>query len=301
MSRVDFHDLASRAVAEAGQNSLKRAVEKELLHFDILHIMARQGFLDNLVFHGGTALRLCHAGERLSEDLDFCTRSVPAGKYAAALGPALKSFLEKRYGLQVRITEPRDQSYASVRVERWWVSVQTEPGRPDLPWQRIKIAIAAVPARSHEARTLGQIYSVLPGGYADTVLRAATRECIVADKLVAFPAALPSYVRWRDIWDICWLHSRGTGVDLPLFMAKLDDYGVRDFGRLLAEAAKAVTGLVRSGEFARSLENFVPASLAERTLHSRPWLEATAVRFCDILTGLQREFGNHGRRIRPPD
>ena len=73
MTRTDFRDLARRAVAAAGNGGLERVVEKEILHYDILHAMARSGLMAGLVFHGGTALRLCHGGQRLSEDLDFCT------------------------------------------------------------------------------------------------------------------------------------------------------------------------------------------------------------------------------------
>ena len=46
-------------------------VEKELLHYELLHVLNRGGWLDGLTFQGGTALRLCYGGSRLSEDLDF--------------------------------------------------------------------------------------------------------------------------------------------------------------------------------------------------------------------------------------
>ena len=59
MTRTDFLDLARRAVAAAGYGGLERVVEKEILHYDILHAMARSGLMAGLVFHGGTALRLC--------------------------------------------------------------------------------------------------------------------------------------------------------------------------------------------------------------------------------------------------
>ena len=46
-------------------------VEKELLHHDILRILSKTDLLKNLTFIGGTCLRLCYGGVRLSEDLDF--------------------------------------------------------------------------------------------------------------------------------------------------------------------------------------------------------------------------------------
>ena len=59
------------------------AIEKELLHFEILAAMQRAGHLQGLVFKGGTCLRLCHGALRFSEDLDFSGGKsfVPAGRH----------------------------------------------------------------------------------------------------------------------------------------------------------------------------------------------------------------------------
>ena len=46
-------------------------IEKEILHHDIMHVLVKQGALQQLTFIGGTALRLCYNSSRLSEDLYF--------------------------------------------------------------------------------------------------------------------------------------------------------------------------------------------------------------------------------------
>ena len=58
MTQADFRDLARRAAAAAGYDGMEQVVEKEILHYDILHAIARSGLVADLVFHGGTALRL---------------------------------------------------------------------------------------------------------------------------------------------------------------------------------------------------------------------------------------------------
>ena len=57
--------------AEMEQNLVKEAI-----HLHLLSAMSDAGILRHAVFQGGTALRLCYAGERYSEDLDFvCGKS----------------------------------------------------------------------------------------------------------------------------------------------------------------------------------------------------------------------------------
>ena len=290
MTRADLGGLSRRAVSEAGYEGLLRVVEKEILHFDILHVMARSGLLSGLVFHGGTALRLCHGGVRLSEDLDFCTDgNYPTGK-AATLATELQAYLTARYGLQVRIAEPTPRAREGIRVWRWWIRVETEPGHTDVPWQRIKLEIADVRSRKNEARSLSRNYDVIATGFEDTVVRVETREGILADKLVSFPTALPTYVRWRDIWDMRWLDGRGVTVDAALVRAKASDYRIENFHRHLAAAVEQLPGLVRSGGLAEKLGRFLPPEVADRTVCNELWLEAVAVQVGELLDGLRRDL-----------
>jgi predicted nucleotidyltransferase component of viral defense system len=69
-------NLFDGLVAQALENKpdlspLRVVVEKELLHHDILNTLSQHDLLENLTFIGGTCLRSCYGGIRLSEDLDF--------------------------------------------------------------------------------------------------------------------------------------------------------------------------------------------------------------------------------------
>jgi hypothetical protein len=67
-----FDQLVNEALrSRADLSSLRPAVEKELLHHDILREMSGAGLLAGLTFIGGTCLRACYGSSRLSEDLDF--------------------------------------------------------------------------------------------------------------------------------------------------------------------------------------------------------------------------------------
>ena len=79
--------------------------------------------MDGLVFQGGTSLRLCYGSNRYSEDLDF----VGGSEYSSS-------------------------ALAALNVDRWQVSITTDPGRRNLPKQRIKIDVANIPAYTKTVR-----------------------------------------------------------------------------------------------------------------------------------------------------
>ena len=67
----DFSELVALAMANPGLLALRPVVEKELLHYAIFQALDAEGLLKDLVFQGGTSLRLCRGSDWFSEDLDF--------------------------------------------------------------------------------------------------------------------------------------------------------------------------------------------------------------------------------------
>ena len=58
-AKIDFELLARRAMLNPAVSHMGPVIRKELLHYDILFCLERNGLLKNLVFRGGTSLRLC--------------------------------------------------------------------------------------------------------------------------------------------------------------------------------------------------------------------------------------------------
>ena len=71
MKQEDFKLYVEKAMADSEMSAMRPVVEKELLHYEIFNALDQDGLLKNLVFQGGTSLRLCRGSERFSEDLDF--------------------------------------------------------------------------------------------------------------------------------------------------------------------------------------------------------------------------------------
>lgn len=61
---ADFNALVAKAMQQAEVAAMRPVIEKELLHYDILYCLDQAGLLNELVFQGGTSLRLCHGGNR---------------------------------------------------------------------------------------------------------------------------------------------------------------------------------------------------------------------------------------------
>jgi predicted nucleotidyltransferase component of viral defense system len=262
-------NLFDKLVTEALKNQahlspLRAVVEKELLHHDILRVMRDYNFFTNLTFIGGTCLRLCYGGVRLSEDLDFTGGTNFSRKQLSEMGKVITKNLQNKYGLRIVVSEPvKDKQNA----DTWKIKIETRPKAKDISNQRINIDICTLPSYERLPMMLLNPYGV-DMGTSGLIIQAQSREEIYADKLVAF-ALRPNRLKYRDIWDILWLHNKGLEPRLALIPRKLEDrncikeYFFKLFSerlRLLKEAPK-----VRL-EFKQEMLRFLPPEQIRSTL-----------------------------------
>jgi predicted nucleotidyltransferase component of viral defense system len=217
----DFNALVALAMTQTGSTAMKPVVEKEILHYDIFHALDKDGLLKNLVFQGGTSLRLCRGASRFSEDLDFAGGKDFSAAQMEPIKQCIETHIGARYGLKVEVKQPkamaRDQDGEHIMVAKWQISIETTPEQRDFPRQRINIEIANVPAYTRELMPLRLNYDFLLG-YGAVLVNVESLNEIMADKVIAFPAAT-KYVRFRDIWDLAWLSQQGAKLDPALVLA----------------------------------------------------------------------------------
>jgi len=103
--KATFSNLVDRAMMQAGRGQMRPVIEKELLHYDILFGLERDGLIDQLTFQGGTALRLCYGSQRLSEDLDFAGGRDFSRTSVDGIKASLEAYIGQRYGLEVIVRE----------------------------------------------------------------------------------------------------------------------------------------------------------------------------------------------------
>lgn len=297
ITREDFSRLVGRVMRDAGVAHMRPVIEKELLHCDILFCLEQENLLDNLVFQGGTSLRLCRGGNRFSEDLDFAGGRDFSSARLDGMKDCIEGYIGSRYDLEVRVKEPaeleKDLKYAGLNIRKWQVSVITAPQRKDLPQQRIKVEVADVPAYTKEAVPLHTNYAFLPDGYDDTLIFAETLDEVMADKLISLPAT-QKYIRHRDIWDLGWLKQKGATVRPGLARQKMEDYRLSGGAEMLDDMMERLPNIVAGADFKNEMRRFLPSDVYDRTLGRKKFGGFLTQTVVGLLKELKQEL--HGMR-----
>jgi predicted nucleotidyltransferase component of viral defense system len=272
----NFNLLVDRAMSVPGRTHMRPAVAKELLHYDILFCLDKDGLLDDLTFQGGTSLRLCHGASRFSEDLDFVGGKEFATPNLIKMKSCLEKYIGERYGLEVLVKEPKDiataPKYQDIKVDKWQIAVITSPQKKDIPRQKIKIEVVNVPAYSRVPLSLQHNYDFLPDGYSDILIMTETLDEILADKLISL-VSCQRYIRYRDIWDLRWLKQQGAKINPEYVLAKIHDYKESNYPEKLKIMINRFEEIVRSKEFQNEMSRFIPTDVLERTLKKDKFID----------------------------
>ena len=275
--RFPFRDLADIVTAAPEYQGMHAIVEKELLHYELLHVLRRGGWLDKLVFQGGTSLRLFHGSSRMSEDLDFSGGPGFSAEHMAGLAAYLENSLpEQADGLNVQVSPPKSPRDlpGDIRVSTWRVGIEIEPRQKHQPRQRIKIDIDNTLSHTSYARQIRKNYKELPD--YNLMVHVQGEEEILANKLVAFPTSVATRnrPRYRDIWDMNWLRIRGHHIRVDLLASKMKEHNVPP--SLIDAAADKAAGLVHSPAFAMEMRRFLLRGTVAETLDNPPFMEGLA-------------------------
>jgi predicted nucleotidyltransferase component of viral defense system len=272
--KIAFRKLAESIAANQGQVQMLPVIEKELLHYEILCALSEKGYLENLVFQGGTALRLCYGASRMSEDLDFAGGDSFDANMLQGMKETVEVAIARRYDVDVRVREPKrqvidqkDTRLQKVTVERWQIRVVTMRKRPDIPQQLIKLEVAAIPAYERIIRPLLVNYPELPEGYSNVLLPVESLKEIVADKLVSL--AVAQNIRYRDFWDLRWISinpaQSSQGYE-ELVLRKVSDYGITDYAKQVEQVLERLEQNIESREFLAQMRRFIPAATLAQTM-----------------------------------
>ena len=227
-------------------------VFQEETHKAILACLSRENAFNDLVFQGGTSLRLFYGNPRFSEDLDFVLQE---GK--------------KRFDLTKKIS--KIQTFVNELfpfLEKIKIEIQKNDKNmqriifkiiSDIPDQKLRIhlELAYVPSYQNQPRILD--YPPL-----NPAVRVEAMSEILADKLTAL--ANRSYLKGRDIWDIYFLVvEKQITVPWNLVIKKANDYGFTSAG-LKKDLLDACRQLRKEGVLILSNEmiRFLPMSLFDQ-------------------------------------
>ena len=246
---------------------LDDVVEKEILHHDIMYVLHKESVLQQLVFIGGTSLRLCYNSSRLSEDLDFTAGIHFNPAQLTGLEHRIQQHLEQKYGLNVSVRKPEP---TNGDTSTWKITIEKHPGRPDIPSQKMHIDICAIPSFDIQNRPIMDHYQInSPISGLPIPVQSLTE--ILADKMVAF-AYRERRIKPRDIWDIVWLKQQGIEQAPTLVIKKLEARGklVTDFcGKIKHHSSLVENDQTTKNDFLQEMGRFLPQDVAERTVNQK--------------------------------
>lgn len=306
LDKADFNELVDLAMANPALSAMRPVVEKELLHYEIFQALDAEGLLKDLVFQGGTSLRLCRGSDRFSEDLDFAGGVDFSAENMQKIKTCVEKRIGERFGLKVTVNNKPskigEDGINHVRVDKWWISIETAPENRAMPRQKIKLEIANIPARTRELVPLRANYDFL-GSMPTVLVNTESLDEIMADKVLAFPTSLldnqgkpvgvdSAKIRHRDIWDLAWLITRGAKLVPELVISKIGDYGVVNYPDLLDQAIKQLPEIVKSREFMAQMSRFVDSATVAKTLAIESYLDYLSASvgglFAAMKTALER-------------
>lgn len=274
MSKI-LEEMVRQASLATKNELAKPVILKEMLHYEMLSALSDSDLADRLIFQGGTALRACYSGTRLSEDLDFvCGHGSPEPLVIDRMSELLTSSMVDRYGLAFdSVAGPNVALGDGIGVKRWTFKIR-------VPWesktQNINLEVCNVPSIDAVPRAIRSPYACQQA-LQGIVLNVESREEIYADKLVAL--ALRSHLKARDLWDLSFLSEAGIKPNYDWVAQKVAHYGRTDdeFFAGLDAAVARVTDDDAPERFAGEMARFLDAKFA-RLFQQNPNTSASYLR-----------------------
>lgn len=283
---ADFMAIADEIIRRKPQlANCRHTVEKEILHIEILRAMGRAGHLQHLVFKGGTCLRLCRGGIRLSEDLDFSGGPAFDSDMLADIETVLGEHLRHHYGVRTTVRRPQGAS-GERPVHRWLVRIATRPSptgsTSNIGVQRVKIEVDTAPPPSGTSVVRANFpHRDVTMPSTGVIVRCVPVSQTLVDKLVALPTSIERRnPRFRDIWDIHEFLPPQASVRRSIIKGAragaLRHMSSRQYEDTLSVASEKLPAIVESEAFQGTLRRFLPADVAEQTIGNRDYRTAMA-------------------------
>ena len=288
----DFMAMVDRLVDDNRELlPCRPTVEKEFLQMEILSALRKGGLLTRLVFKGGTCLRLCRSGERLSEDLDFAAGSHFDTALMDELEGVLVDQIGAAYGLEVSV-RARHVPSGTRMAGRWIARVVTRPNptgsTSNVGVQRIKIEVSSEDEPSDPVLLRARLpYDETAGATHAVLLNCVPLSSTIRDKLVALPLSVArrDNPRYRDLWDLYAYKPRSAAVGQAVRAARetaRNSMTITEYEDLVGGVLATLRDVAESPGFETTMRRFLPRDLAERTVGNPAFREA----MCNDLSEL---------------
>ena len=201
---------------------------REYLQYLILETVYRSRYANDLVFMGGTALRIVHDNQRFSEDLDFDNLSLSQDMFID-LSKLIETALTNE-GFQVEIRNTFANAFhCYIRIPK----ILYDQGLSGLPDQKITIRIDTEPQNykyEYETHLLDR-FTVLVN------IKTVPLPLLMAQKISA--VLQRQRAKGRDFFDVAYLISRDVQPDMKYLAIKLNIPSIQSLKQKLIQKGSA--------------------------------------------------------------
>jgi predicted nucleotidyltransferase component of viral defense system len=161
-------------------------IQQEIFEIEVLAWLKNKGFLRNIIFGGGTMLRLCYGLKRYSVDLDF---------WIYRIDKIERFFINLRNSLKI--------DYDLTDAQNKYYTLLFEIKKAPYP-RKLKIEIR----KESEARDFQETIAYSPHSNQQILVRSFTLEQMMKNKI----GALLDRKEIRDVFDIEFLTRKGVNI-----------------------------------------------------------------------------------------
>jgi len=188
----------------------KRAILREYLQSRVIEIIYLQKKSADLIFVGGTALRLLRGLDRFSEDLDFdLTRKLDFEKADLIVKSVITRFLKENIAVSLYRNKKPKRIYYELRFPDLMYDLKLSKNKQEK--LMIKIDIEKFWLGHHKETVLFNHYGILANVMTPSL------DNVLVQKMAAYKDRGQTMA--RDIYDIIWLIGHGARIDKE-FMKK---------------------------------------------------------------------------------
>lgn len=190
----------------------------EFAHSEFLRALSLSDKVEtaDIVFHGGTSLKIMHQSPRYSEDLDFMIKKESTSLFNNAL-PLIVKDVERI--MMIEYPNIKIDWVSKIKPETSMITGTMRIKSPD--WHRdVRVKVECYPAQD----MTDYVYSNMDiDSSSDLVLPTATLDSIMGDKIVAL--AMRPYFKERDAYDVWWMTKKGIEPSLESMERSCAVYG----------------------------------------------------------------------------
>lgn len=182
----------------------KRAIVREYLQSKIVSWIYNQKSSNQLVFVGGTSLRLLRGIDRFSEDLDFDNLGLSVTEMDVLINEVLRRFEAENIAVELVTTHRGEKNYYDFRFPSMLYELQISTN--DKEKLKIKLDYASMWRGQNKETMLFNRY----GQIAQVITNPIDQ--LIVQKLAAYVQR--AQTQPRDIYDVVWLYAQGAKIDM---------------------------------------------------------------------------------------